>query len=95
MRDWLLNLTCNYISVIYVTSHRCASGLKKKLNLGLDSQRHKQARIQEFSSGGVQLSENFDNKQKKKKKKKGGGGGQKTGGCDSWFFPFCRSIHVV
>ena len=38
--DWLLNITCNDISVIYVTAHRCAGGLKKKLNLRLDSQCH-------------------------------------------------------
>ena len=36
-----------------------------------------QARIQEFSSGGVQLSENFDKQNRKK------GGGQKTVGCDA------------
>ena len=27
--DWLLNVTCNDISVIYVTAHRCAGGMKK------------------------------------------------------------------
>ena len=38
---WLLNaVTCNDISVIYVTIHRCAGGLKKKLNLRSGSQRH-------------------------------------------------------
>ena len=26
--DWLLNVTCNDISVTYVTAHRCAGGLK-------------------------------------------------------------------
>ena len=31
--DWLLNVTCNNISVIYVTAYRCAGGLKKKLDL--------------------------------------------------------------
>ena len=31
--NWLLNVTCNDISVIYVTAHRCAGGLKKKLDL--------------------------------------------------------------
>ena len=25
--DWLLNVTCNAISVIYVIAHRCAGGL--------------------------------------------------------------------
>ena len=33
MRDWLFNVTCNDISGIYVTAHRCAGELKKKLNL--------------------------------------------------------------
>ena len=33
-RDWLLNVTCNDISGIYVTAHRCAGGLKKKLTYG-------------------------------------------------------------
>ena len=27
--DWMLNDTCKDISVIYVTAHRCAGGLKK------------------------------------------------------------------
>ena len=31
--DWLFNVTINDISVIYVTAHRCAGGLKKKLDL--------------------------------------------------------------
>ena len=39
--EWLFNVTCNEISVIYVTAHRCACGLKKKLNLRFGSQRHK------------------------------------------------------
>ena len=42
--DWLLNVTCNDISVIYrnyVTAHRCAGGLKKKLGLRSGSQRHR------------------------------------------------------
>ena len=39
--NWLLNVTCNDISVIYVTAHRCASGLKKKLNLRSGSQCHR------------------------------------------------------
>ena len=30
--DWLLNVTCNDISVIYVKAHRCAGGLKKKID---------------------------------------------------------------
>ena len=30
---WLFNVTINDISVIYVTAHRCAGGLKKKLDL--------------------------------------------------------------
>ena len=29
--NWLFNVTINYISVIYVTAHRYAGGLKKKL----------------------------------------------------------------
>ena len=28
--NWLFNVTINDISVIYVTAHRCAGGLKKK-----------------------------------------------------------------
>ena len=32
--------TCNDISVTYVTAHRCAGGLKKKLDLWSGSQRH-------------------------------------------------------
>ena len=51
----------------------------------------KHARIQEFSSEGVQISENFD----KQKKKRGGGEekvpGKKNGGLWS-FFRFCRSL---
>ena len=39
--DWLFNVTLNDILVIYVTAHRCASGLKKKLNLRSGSQRHR------------------------------------------------------
>ena len=38
---WLFNVTYNDISVIYVTAHRCAGGLKKKLNLRSGSQRHR------------------------------------------------------
>ena len=37
---WLFNVTFNDISVIYVTAHRCAGGLKKKLNLRSDFQCH-------------------------------------------------------
>ena len=33
----LFNVTINDISVIYVTAHRCAGGLKKKLDLRSDS----------------------------------------------------------
>ena len=33
MCDWLINITCNDISVIYLTAHRCAGGLKKKFDL--------------------------------------------------------------
>ena len=40
MWDWLLNVTCNDISVIYVTAHTCAGGLKK-LDLRSVSQRHR------------------------------------------------------
>ena len=39
--NWLFNVTINDISVIYVTAHRCAGGLKKKLNLRLGPQRHR------------------------------------------------------
>ena len=39
--DWLFNVTINDISVIYVTAHRCAGGLKKKLDLRSGSQRHR------------------------------------------------------
>ena len=44
----------------------------------------RQARIQEFSSGGVQLSENFDKQKKKRKKKEEEGGGVS--------FPFRRNM---
>ena len=37
--DWLLNVTCYDISVIYVTTHRCEGGLKK-FDLRSGSQRH-------------------------------------------------------
>ena len=37
----LFNVTIYDISVIYVTAHRCAGGLKKKLNLRSGSQRHR------------------------------------------------------
>ena len=37
---WLFNVTFKDISVIYVTAHRYAGGLKKKLNLRSGSQRH-------------------------------------------------------
>ena len=39
--NWLFNVTINDISVIYVTEHRCAGGLKKKLDLRSGSQRHR------------------------------------------------------
>ena len=40
--NWLFNVTINDISLIYVTAHRCASGLKKKyLDLRSGSQRHR------------------------------------------------------
>ena len=35
--DWLLNVTLNDISVIYLTAHRCAGGMKK-LDQGSGSQ---------------------------------------------------------
>ena len=45
LRVWVsllvFNVTCNDISVIYVTVHRCADGLKKKLDLQSGSQRHR------------------------------------------------------
>ena len=37
----LFNVTIYDISAIYVTAHRCAGGLKKKLNLRSGSQRHR------------------------------------------------------
>ena len=37
----LFNVKINDISVIYVTAHRCADGLKKKLDLRSGSQRHR------------------------------------------------------
>ena len=40
MVNWLLNVTINDISVIYVTAHRYAGGLKKKLDLRSGSQRN-------------------------------------------------------
>ena len=39
--NWLFNVTSNAISVIYVTAHRCAGGLKKKLDLRSGSKRHR------------------------------------------------------
>ena len=39
--DLLLNVTCNDISVIYVTSHRYAGGTKKKFDLRSGSQHHR------------------------------------------------------
>ena len=39
--NWFFNVTINDISVIYVTAHRCAGGLKKKLDLRSGSQRHR------------------------------------------------------
>ena len=33
MSEWLINVTINDISVIHVTAHRCAGGLKKELDL--------------------------------------------------------------
>ena len=39
--NWLFNVTIYDISVIYVTAHRCAGGLKKKLDLRSGSQRHR------------------------------------------------------
>ena len=39
--NWLFNVTINDISVIYVTAHRYAGGLKKKLDLRSGSQRHR------------------------------------------------------
>ena len=43
-RDWLLNVTCNNISVIYVMAHRCAGELKKKFDLQSGSQHHRDDR---------------------------------------------------
>ena len=40
-KNWLFNVTINDISVKYVTAHRCAGGLKKKLDLRSGSQRHR------------------------------------------------------
>ena len=39
--NWLFNVTMNDISVIYVTAHRCAGGLKKKCDLRSGSIRHR------------------------------------------------------
>ena len=39
--NWLFNVTINNISVIHVTAHRCAGGLKKKLDLRSGFQRHR------------------------------------------------------
>ena len=39
--DGLLNVTCNDISVIYVTAHRCTGGFKNKWNLQSGYQRHR------------------------------------------------------
>ena len=39
--NWLFNVTINDISAIYVTAHRCAGGLKKKLGLRSGSQCHR------------------------------------------------------
>ena len=39
--DWLLNVTCNDISVIYVTVHRCTGGPKKRFDLRSGSQSHR------------------------------------------------------
>ena len=39
--DCLLNVTCNAISVIYMTAHRCAGEMKKKFDLRSGSQRHR------------------------------------------------------
>ena len=38
---WLFNVTFNDISLIYVTAHRCAGGMKRKLGLRSRSQRHR------------------------------------------------------
>ena len=40
MVNWLFNVTINDISVVYVTTHRCAGGLKK-WDLRSGSQRHR------------------------------------------------------
>ena len=39
--NWLFNVTINDTSVIYVTAHRCAGVLKKKLDIRSGSQRHR------------------------------------------------------
>ena len=39
--ECLFNVTINDISVIYVTAHRCAGGLKKKYDPRSGSQRHR------------------------------------------------------
>ena len=38
--DWLLNVTCNDISVIYVMAHRCTGG-PKKFDIRSGSKRHR------------------------------------------------------
>ena len=39
--DWLFNVTCNDISLIYVTANICAGGTKKKFDLRSGSQHHR------------------------------------------------------
>ena len=39
--NWLFNVTINDILVMHVTAHRCAGGLKRKLDLRSGSQRHR------------------------------------------------------
>ena len=39
--NWLFKVTIKDISVIYMTAHRCAGGLKKELYLRSGSQRHR------------------------------------------------------
>ena len=52
--DWLINVTCNDISVIYETAHICAGRLKKKLDPWSGSQCHIHVRAVGFFNVPVQ-----------------------------------------
>ena len=48
------NVTCNDISVIYVMTHRCAGGLKKKFDLRSGSKRLRHFVVGFFEAGSLQ-----------------------------------------